>query len=528
MEREVRRFGATAEADPPSSHRWRGSGLGGRNGGRLLTLGTAYLSVLPRPLAIAVRYLSGLGIIALIVISYRHAGIANETTVGFTLLLAILCTSAVWGLGVAVVTSIFATLCYDYFFLPPVGQFNISDYRDWVALISFFVTAAFGSYLSAWARREAKTADERRREMERLYDFSRRLLGTGDPTRLLAAIPQDVVDVFETGPVTLSFTDRNDVYSSTPCASQNEHKHPQATAERCVDDEGGVLVLPLRAGERDLGILRIAESGLSQTTLEAIAALIVGGIERARAIERAAKMEAARETEQLKSVFLDALAHDFKTPLTSIKGSASALLADLGFGREEKRELLTLIDEECDRMNKLMGSASEMAKLEAGHIKLNLAPHPVGELVSAALADCQGALRERHIEVEVKDPESMVLVDLSLAKKVLVHLIDNANLYSSPGEPITIRAARQDDFFSFSVADLGPGIEESDLAHIFEKFYRGKGQRDRVDGTGMGLAIAAAIVRAHGGTIEATSRPGQGSVFTFYLPVAVPTVTQTT
>jgi two-component system sensor histidine kinase KdpD len=254
-------------------------------------------------------------------------------------------------------------------------------------------------------------------------------------------------------------------------------------------------------------------------TLEAVGALIVVAVERARAIEHAAKMEATRETEQLKSVLVDALAHDFKTPLTSIKGSATALLMDLGFGRDERKELLILIDEECDHINRLIGSASEMARLDAGQIKLTLAAHSTGALISAALADCQAVLRERRIELEGEKQERLVLADLSLARKVLVHLIENANLYSTPGEPITVRAAQQDRRVAFSVADRGPGIEEVELGRIFEKFYRGKGQRDRVNGTGMGLAIAAAIVRAHGGTIEAVSQPGSGSVFTFYLPI---------
>ena len=232
-------------------------------------------------------------------------------------------------------------------------------------------------------------------------------------------------------------------------------------------------------------------------------------------------LEAARESENLKSVLLDAIAHDFKTPLTSIKGSATALLADLDFGLEERKELLLLIDEECDRINKLIGSASEMSRLDAGQIKLELAPHSVEELITASLDNCPGVLRERRLDLEVKDGECLVLVDLPLASKVLIHLIENANLYSSPGEPIVLRAERQDGRIAFSVSDRGAGIEGTELTHIFEKFYRGKGQRDRVDGTGMGLAIAAAIARAHGGTINAASHPGKGSVFTFFLPIPV-------
>ncbi len=474
----------------------------------------------------AAQHLAGLAVIVVLTLFYRRTGLVNDTTVGFSFLLVILCASTIWGLSVALFMSVAAALTYDFFFLPPVGVFNISDPRDWVALFSFFVTAAIGAYLSAWARREAWTANQRRDETERLYDFSRRLLEMGEQTGLLDAIRRHVVESFDTGPVDLVLVDSGEVHDAALDPTQTDHNGAEILAARASlseKPERMVHVVPLRTHDQELGSLNVSEPAPSERTLEAVGALIVVAIERARAIERAARMEAARKTEQLKSVLLDALAHDFKTPLTSIKGSATALLADLGFGREERKELLTLIDEECDQINKLITSAAEMARLEAGQVKLVLAPHPLGELVAAALADCQAVLRERRIDLEIKDRECSALVDLSLAKKVLIHLIDNANLYSSPGEPITVRAWQDDGRAAFSVSDRGPGVEEAELGRIFEKFYRGKGQRDRVEGTGMGLAIAAAIVRAHEGTIEASSQPGQGSVFTFHLPICVPT-----
>jgi two-component system sensor histidine kinase KdpD len=236
------------------------------------------------------------------------------------------------------------------------------------------------------------------------------------------------------------------------------------------------------------------------------------------AIEHVGKIEATRERERLKSVLLDAITHDFRTPLTSIKASVTGLLDDLELDREQRKELLTIIDEECDRINQLVSKALEIARLESGEVKLNLAPHSVGELVSAALADCKGAASNRQIRLDVKHRDSQLLVDLSLAKKVLVHLIINAHLYSSPGQPIRITTEERGGFHNISVADQGPGMEEGEIDRIFERFYRGKTQRNRVQGTGMGLPTAKAIVEIHGGTINAVSRAGQGSVFTFSLP----------
>jgi two-component system sensor histidine kinase KdpD len=217
---------------------------------------------------------------------------------------------------------------------------------------------------------------------------------------------------------------------------------------------------------------------------------------------------------------LDAITHDFRTPLTSIKGSATGLLANVEFDREQQKELLLIIDEECDRINRLIDEASEIARLEAGEIKVDLAPHAIGELISSALAARKILLHNRPILFEVTDPKVQVLADLPLSQKVLLHLIDNADLYSSEDQPITLRTEEKDGFVAVSVSDHGPGIEEAELGQIFEKFYRGKNQRHRVAGTGMGLAIAKAIVEAHGGTIGVVSKLGEGSVFTFRLPLA--------
>jgi two-component system sensor histidine kinase KdpD len=232
----------------------------------------------------------------------------------------------------------------------------------------------------------------------------------------------------------------------------------------------------------------------------------------------ASKIETTRESESLKSVWLDAITHDFITPLTSIKASVTGLLGDLEFDREQRRELLTIIDEECDRINQLVREAAEIARLESGEVKLDLEAHSVGELVSAALADCRSVTSSRKICLDVPHQDSRCRVDLSLAKRVLVHLITNAHLYSSPGQPIRIATEEQGGFHTVSVADEGPGIKAAEIDHIFEQFYRGRNQRYRVQGTGMGLPIAKAIVEAHGGTLRVFSRVGHGSIFTFTLP----------
>ena len=237
-----------------------------------------------------------------------------------------------------------------------------------------------------------------------------------------------------------------------------------------------------------------------------------------RSKTQTSKILSTHESERLKSLFLDAITHDFKTPLTAIKAAITGLLEGLETDLEQRKELLTVIDEECDQINRLVSEASEIARLESGELKLNLASHSIGDLISAALADCKSVTSNREICLDVKNLDSRLLVDLSLAKRVLAQLVTNAQLYSSPGTPITITTNQRDKFHDISVVDQGPGIEEDETERIFEKFYRGENVRYRVPGTGMGLPIAKMIVEAHGGTIRVVNCAGRGSVFTFSLP----------
>jgi two-component system sensor histidine kinase KdpD len=467
-------------------------------------------------------YGAGLAIISLITLFYRSEMPVNTTTVGFTFLLAILSGSAVWGLGVSGMMSVAATLAFDYFFLPPVGSLDIADPQDWVALFSFLVTAVLGSGLSARAHSRAAEADRRRQEVERLYALSQGLLGERNFVELSTAIPRHTMESFGVDAAALFLSGKQEVHRAGidfPELDDGRLKLAAMSHEVQADGESNICFAPLRSGGNVIGSVGVSGAPVSMETMGAMGCLIAFTIERAGAIDHAAKMEAARESEQFKAVMLDAISHDFRTPLTCIKSSVSALLTDLEFDREQKKDLLVVIDEESDRIDQLLDSAFELARLESGDVKLDLAPHAIGELVSTALAECKGVSRTRPIHGEVKHAELRVLADLSWSKSVLVQLISNAHLYSSPGKPITISTEKKDGFALFRVADQGPGIEQEEASRIFEKYYRCKNQKIRARGTGMGLPIARAIVEAHGGTIDVTSRMGHGSTFTFSLPL---------
>jgi two-component system sensor histidine kinase KdpD len=475
------------------------------------------------PPLILARYASALAGVLVITFFYQHTHRFNSTTVAFTYLLAILGVSTIWGLGVAVFMSLAATLAYNYYFLPPTGTFTVADPQNWFALVTFLVTSVLASDLATRARNQAAEANRRRREVERLYGFSQRLLSAGNPIELLNAIPRQIVDLFEVGAAAIFLTEKQKIYRSGMNIPQLDEVHLKAIVARealQIDEERSVCFAPLRLGARILGSVGISGPVLSRQSLEALGSLIAVATERAHAIEMVAKTEAAREGERLKSALLDAIAHDFRTPLTSMKASVTSLLSDANLDGGQRTELLSIINEECDRLNRLVGEAAEMARLEAGDVMLHLEHLRVVDLIEAALNTCRGVLGTRPIRIEIKNRDLCVNADLTRAREVLVHLIENANLYSSPDHPITISVEEKDEFVLFSVADQGPGIGDAELGLIFDKFYRGADQRYRVQGTGMGLPIAKAIVEEHGGTIGVVSQLDHGSVFSFSLPIA--------
>ena len=454
---------------------------------------------------------------------YRKVIPANQTTVALSFLLAILAVSAVWGMAVSVFMSLVAMLTFNYLFLPPVGNFAIADPQNWVALGAFLFTSIMGSQLSARIRKEADEAHSRRREMERLYKFSQKLLGEGNVIQLMNAIPNYVVETFEAGAAELFLPQKDKFYRSGFGASHLDEERMKTTFlrdEMTIETQQSLYFIPVRLGVRAIGSLGISGARLSRQTLDAVGSLVAIAIERARAVEQLGQTEAERQGERLKSALLDSVTHDFRTPLTSMKAAVTSLLANKKADTAQRQELLSIINEECDRLNHLVEEASEMARLDAGEIELHFAPTPVEEIIQESLAHMKSSLGSRTIDVRVIQGLPRVEADAERTKDILVNLIDNANLYSSREEPIVISAELAGDYVTISVADRGPGIDDFEQGMIFDKFYRGKDQRYLVRGTGMGLPIAKAIVAAHKGTISVTSQLGHGSVFSFTLPVA--------
>lgn len=469
-----------------------------------------------------VRYLICGVIVAAFVATYKFAFSVSPTTVALTLLLAVLIVSATWGLRYAIFLSALATLAFNYFFLPPIGHFTIADPQNWVALIAFLATAVVASELSERARREALRATQRRKEIERLYSFSQRLLTTENVPELLNSIPRYVVESFGLRDAAVLAAGRADIYRSSPNTKELEAEELRSVAARGeprLDTQRGLAFVPLRLGVRSVGALGLSGGALSRETLEALASLVAIAIERTSAIDSLSKAEASREGEKLRSALLDSVTHEFRTPLTAIKASATSLLSDANLTLEQRHELVTVINEETDRLNRLVGEAAEMAQLDANQVELHREPHQVRVAIELAIEQSKQALANHSVDVSAPANLPMVAIDIERIKDVLVHLLENAGKYSPPHSPIRVTVEAKGRMLTVSVADRGPGIDDFEQALIFDKFYRGKNERYRVQGTGMGLAISKAVVEAHGGTIGVTSQVGSGSVFWFTLPV---------
>jgi len=472
----------------------------------------------------ALRFAAVVAIDFLIVWIYFKEIHVNPTTVGFTFLLAILVVSANWGLQCAIFMAIVATLAYNYFFLPPLLRFTIADPQNWVALFAFLITAILASQLSERARREALQSNQRRQEVERLYAFSQQLLVSDNVFALLNNLPSYIVESFGVEGAAVFLENKQKTYFSDISVQSSlpveELKAVCGRGEPLRDRGRGICFMPLRMGVRSIGSFGLSGCQLSRETLEAIGSLIAIAIERAGTMEKLSRAEASRESDRLRSLLLDSVTHEFRTPLTAIKASAETLLSEVKLEKPQLKELLDVINEESDRLNRLVGEAAEVAQLDAHQVELRFEPHRIREAVDLALQQSRHALEHHPVEVAIPDTLPAVRMDLERITEVLTQLLDNAGKYAPPDTPIHITADVRGGQLVTSVADHGPGIEDFEQSMIFEKFYRGRDQRLSIRGTGMGLAIAKAIVELHGGNIGVTSQVGRGSVFHFSLPLA--------
>ena len=259
-------------------------------------------------------------------------------------------------------------------------------------------------------------------------------------------------------------------------------------------------------------------SQLSVESSQTLGSLVSIALDRAQALEDVARSEASRENERLRSLMLDSVTHELRTPLTAIKGASTTLLTADNLTLEERHELASIVDEEADRLNRLVGRAVEMAQIESGEVHMHFERTCIASILREVRGSCLGLQTSHPIEEAIPElPE--LSMDVEMMTKVFCNLLDNAAKYSEPTSPIFISSELIDGYVRTSVADRGVGVDESEQSLIFDRLYRSRAIGGRVPGSGMGLAISRAIVEAHHGKLTVTSQVGHGSVFTVSLPV---------
>ncbi|HSY72445.1 MAG TPA: ATP-binding protein [Alloacidobacterium sp.] len=470
-----------------------------------------------------VHYLLSTALACGFVALFRLAVHVNVTTVALSLLVLVLIVATRWRLAHAVYLSIVCTFLYNFFFLPPVGTLTIADPQNWITLSVFLGTSVLVSHLSESERRQREISEQRRGEVERLYEFSQRLLLHEDLKGLARAAPSIAATVFGLRAVALYVREQDAAYYSDP---ENELLSVIALKQIAQNSESGIrkikeaYVIPLMLGMQCGGALAIMNGAYSEEMYEAIGGLVAIALERAAALERTSHMEATREGERLRSALLDSITHELRTPLTAIRAAATSLIGQPTLPEAERNEMYAVVDEESLRLDRLIGEAVEMAQLDSAGLQVRPQLHHVRELIDTVLQEEHARLRGRVLEVHIPEGLPQVSMDQELVRRVLRHLIENAIKYSPAKTPLEIIAEVADERLLVHIADHGMGIEPSEQPFIFDKFFRGSNQRERVEGSGMGLAIAKAILTAHGGGIELKSEPGEGAIFTFWLPLS--------
>ena len=442
----------------------------------------------------------------------------NLTTISFLNLLLVLTVALLCGFWQASFTSLLAVACLDYFFLPPLFRFNVTDPQDWVALGAFEFTAIVVSRLSAKELRNASEAAINRKGMEQLYELSRSSLlldlGQAPGPQLVVLIQR----IFEARAVALYDANLNRTDKSGDWDAGEEELAKECYMRDAAHDDPKTQTLQriLRASHGSVGALAV-RGNLSPLVLDALGSLAAIAMDRHQSFENEDRAEKAKQSEQLRTAVLDALAHEFKTPLTAIQ-TASAGLQELGGLGKSQNDLAALIEREADRLNDLCTRLLRTAKLEESDVGLQIGNVNVQELILEVLA-AQAVDEERNaVKVAVKDAALSIRADRGLLAMILAQYVDNARKYSNPGTKIEIAAQQSHTEVLLSVHNIGSTIRIEDRERIFERFYRAPDSMATVSGTGIGLSVVKKAAEAHHGHVWVVSDEQEGTTFFLSLP----------
>ena len=464
-------------------------------------------------------------------------GLENVDLVFMTGIVAV---AARFGLWPSLLASVVASLCYNFFFLPPIYTFTIADPTNVLAFFFFIVMAIIVSNVAARVRTQAVTAMARARTTESLYAFSRKLAGVGTlddvlwatayqaalmlKVRVVLLVPREGTIAVAAGYPPEDVLDEADL-AAAKWAWQNNRP-----AGRGADTLPGAkrLFLPMRTGRGPIGVIGIDSDKPGplltpdeRRLLDALIDQSALAIERVYLVQDMDHVKRTVETERLRSALLTSISHDLKTPLAAVLGAAGTLRGlSSKLSDAEKADLLQSIVDESERLNRFIANLLDMTKLESGAVAPNAAPHDLHEIVGSALRRADKILAGHHVELELASNLPMLTLDAVLFEQALFNVLDNAAKYSPSGSTIYIGSWRDQDSASLEIMDEGDGIPPDELEYIFDKFYRvQKGDHVRA-GTGLGLPISRGFIEAMQGTIVAANRSDRrGAVFIIRMPI---------
>jgi two-component system sensor histidine kinase KdpD len=437
---------------------------------------------------------------------------------GFLFLAFVVLTAMYGGFWQATFISVAAAASLNYFFVPPIFSF-VNSPANWVALGAFEFTALVISRLSDRAQLRAMEAIAERRDMERLYQTSRRILlldSSADPGDLITAL---IREIFELKSVQL--------FDALSCTTYQAGESPRGAEQQTRDayfrnvdafaPETRSWYCVLRLGDRPVGGLALHDTEMTALAVTALASLIGIALERVRVLQREFRAQAARQTEQLRTSVLDALAHQFKTPLTVARTATSGLLT-LGGLSELQTELVSVVDQQARKLDDLASRLLSAAMLDSTDFRPRCEPVLFSSLTRAAIQKLDQDAGRFHICVPSR--EAPVFVDQELMPTAVTQLVDNAIKYSEPGSPIDVYFVIEGSRVTLTVRNKGSVISPADCERVFERFYRAPKTHHMPPGTGLGLSIVKKIVEAHFGHVWAEGEADYGTSFSISLPAA--------
>lgn len=422
---------------------------------------------------------------------------SNRSTPAMLLLLAVLAIATLGDRVLALFSSIAAGVAFSYYFVDQTGA-RALNVQTALTLVTIVLTALIGSHLALRAQQRAQEAIRRREEMERLNELGKALLVAHTLPEAAESAVRKLVELFGVEGAILRVEGALQDFQAG-----NLDSSPVFVMRAAVDGRADILELH---GPQPSGEVR-----------NAIVSMIGLVLERARSSEERARMEAAARGEELRSTVLNALAHSFKTPLTSIKAAASVLRSAGDLPPADERELIAAIDEEADRLDRLIQESLDLARIEGRRANPRSEPCWIGALIDRVIAKMSRYLGRREFVIDMPEDLPPVMGDAFLLEQMLLQIVDNAWKYSQPGARIRISAATSGGNVVVTVQNEGSEIPESERERIFDKFYRGSKYRTKIEGTGLGLAIARTIAEASKGRVW-LEMESDGPAFRFALP----------